>query len=522
MSNRILFELLPNEIRVVTARGSSRVWEIADSFSVEMKSDWQTKDAVEALRAAFGTRSIPARGDLDVVVGRRDVEIREIGLPPAPDNELPEMVRFTARNEFTQVSDSTLLDFAPLRGDAENPRTVIAATLHAEAATVANGLASGLGLRLKRILVRPWCVAHSVVHQLNPEHICLLVEDVGESVEMTLWNEGHLMLTRTFRTGESTDESAQTAIADELQRTLMVSARAKAGRVVDDLVVIGDSSRLSLEQNKNFPKIIRVVPASTRSHAGKGSGRDAVFSAHRGALNFLEKPAGDMLDFQNPRRVVKKQTDWKRVGLWASAAVIIVLGSLIGAWLMLASQSRTIARMESELAELKKANEPDGKRPGVEQIMGEVGTIDNWMANSVNWLDEMQQISDRMMTPDDAIVDDMRMESGEATSKIAMKGHLAQNETGTEVKTSLASRPFSVDPGPTKIDAKSKDYPVMFEYSLGRDLDTAGAIGKISDRARELLLNAKSAAAATDNTDSGKTSQESSAVGNADSTPPTK
>jgi len=510
MSNRLLIELLPSEIRVAMARGGSRVWEIVDSFSVEVAPDWNAKAGVDALKSALATRSIPARGDVDVIVGRRDVEIREIGLPPAPDNELPEMVRFTARNEFTQVTDSTQLDFAPVRGGAETPRTVIAATLHGDSAALATGLASGLGLRLRRILIRPWCVAHSVIHQLKPESSCLLVEDVGDSVEMALWHEGHLLLTRSFRTGDSGNE---TAVAEEIQRTLMVSQRALSGRPVNELVIIGEEGRLGLEKRESFPHIVHVTPSSTRHPSGKKAGRDSVFSAHRGALNFLERSTGDMLDFQNPRRVVRKTIDKKQITVWASIAALVLISIFVGVWFALSSQGKTIARMNAELAELQKSNAPEGNRPGVEQIQGEVGLLDTWMAARVNWLEELQEISDRMLTPDDAMVDVMRMTSSEKAAVIGMEGHVLNMQTGTDVKTNLDGRPFAVVPGATRNDSKSPDYPITFDYALSRELDSGDTIRKLSDRARESLLKSKPSTpepvGEAGESTTGKTSQES-------------
>ena len=53
-------------------------------------------------------------------------------MPPAPDEELPDMVRFQAMRDFTQLSDDTPLDFIPLRADGEEHRNVLAAAISNE------------------------------------------------------------------------------------------------------------------------------------------------------------------------------------------------------------------------------------------------------------------------------------------------------------------------------------------------------------------------------------------------------
>ena len=48
-------------------------------------------------------------------------------MPPAPDNELPDLIRFQAMREFGAMQSDWPLDFIPLDSDPEQPRSVLAA-----------------------------------------------------------------------------------------------------------------------------------------------------------------------------------------------------------------------------------------------------------------------------------------------------------------------------------------------------------------------------------------------------------
>src|SRR5688500_17758540 len=49
-----------------------------------------------------------------VAVGRANIELKQLSLPPAPEEELPELVRFQALRQFTTIGEDWPLDFVRL------------------------------------------------------------------------------------------------------------------------------------------------------------------------------------------------------------------------------------------------------------------------------------------------------------------------------------------------------------------------------------------------------------------------
>src|SRR3954452_25019502 len=64
-----------------------------------------------------------------VGVGRDNVQMKLMTLPPAPTDELPDMVRFQAEREFTALGSEAALDFIPISGDADTANQVLALAL---------------------------------------------------------------------------------------------------------------------------------------------------------------------------------------------------------------------------------------------------------------------------------------------------------------------------------------------------------------------------------------------------------
>ncbi len=89
-----------------------------------------------------------------VGVGRDNVQIKLLSLPPAPPTELPDLVRFQAEREFNALGTDAALDFIPLSGDEQTPNQVLALALNPDGMTEAREVCEALGLEIDRIPVR--------------------------------------------------------------------------------------------------------------------------------------------------------------------------------------------------------------------------------------------------------------------------------------------------------------------------------------------------------------------------------
>src|SRR5688572_14023450 len=100
-SNRLLaleWDGSEARIAVATQRGRKVVVEQAFSVPFEAKGDLPTDDAEPGrlIAAALASRKI-GRVETLVAIGRASIELKRLTLPPAPDEDLPSLVRFQAR-----------------------------------------------------------------------------------------------------------------------------------------------------------------------------------------------------------------------------------------------------------------------------------------------------------------------------------------------------------------------------------------------------------------------------------------
>ena len=150
------------------------------------------------------------------VVGRRlsetfpGIELRHLSLPPAPDEELPELARFQAMREFALFDEDWLLDFVPLdeqteADEEERPRNVLAAAIGPELVKQIRKTCDEAGLMAERIVLRP-CAAASLVERAEPAGDLpprLLVDLLADEVDLTVVAGRKVVFLRTTRIGSS-------------------------------------------------------------------------------------------------------------------------------------------------------------------------------------------------------------------------------------------------------------------------------------------------------------------------------
>ena len=213
MSQLFALEWDPREIRLMVASGRGRQVVIEQAFSIPCEIDPSAADAAEQIgrriAAELDARGL-GRGEAVVAVGRNSIELRQLQLPPAPDEDLPEMVRFQATREFNELDDKWLLDFVPIDGSADSPRTVLATAIAPAVLRQIEAVCEHAGLKMRRLLLRP-CEAALLLEgrpsidgarSISPGQVVLLVNPSGVEADLTAVVDGTAVFLRTTRISE--------------------------------------------------------------------------------------------------------------------------------------------------------------------------------------------------------------------------------------------------------------------------------------------------------------------------------
>jgi hypothetical protein len=488
----VAIQIQDDQILVAAARIAQRSVKITHMFSVDLAGDAEL--AAEALKSSLAKHGL-SRADAAVIVSRADAEIRELTIPPAPDNEVPDMVRFIANNEFVSLSEAWALDYLPLRGDETQSRDVLAVGISPELQQRVMSITAAAGLKVKHLLLRPLATIDLLGEELNDGKCRLIVDPNGDQADISVVDGSLLLTTRTIRLAASSDMNERTSTLLAESRRTLASAKATLGeRTVAEAVVFGESEnyqKLASELETKSELSVRLVLPSQFTSIASGCDTPEFPERFAAVLGALEKQAAKekyRLDFVNPRKpiVVKKDhSRWYQIGAAVAAVFVIAVGS---GWWVLRQQNSEISRLKDDLAYLQRLNQGVGDNPSVQQITSEVDKIDAWKVADINWLEELGEYSERSLTPDDNIVDVFDAVTGlKAGGNARIVVNMRTTAVGKEAELigELSEARFSVKPTRGAVDPTDKSYPLSTSLRVEFSPDKGALIEEFNKRATE-------------------------------------
>ncbi len=330
-------------------------------------------------------------------VGRDHVQMKLLALPPAPADELPEMVRFLAERELTNLGSEGALDFIPLAGDAQTAHQVLAVALSPAGLAEAREICQALNVEPDHITLRACGPAALVTRAgaVSAENVALLINPLTDEADLTVLADDHLISMRTIRLPEpgQTEARARTLVG-EVRRTVAAVRQQLGDRQVDRLLYCGsaDDSQLTtmLSTELGLPiTLIDPVANAPSGFSGLGIPPDRLgrFAAVLGLALSEADRRPPVIDFLNVRRRAERAR-FGRVHILAGSALAAAL-LLFGVYLW-----RQSANLSNELAETKREiKEMQDSVKQHEKIMAKAMAVERWLATDINWLDEMEQFS---------------------------------------------------------------------------------------------------------------------------------
>ncbi len=186
------------ECRAAVASIKGRQVLIEHAFSFPRAAD-ETPDSLGArLAQELDSRSC-GRPEAMVSVGRTRIELRQFTVPPAEEDDLPDLVRFQAAREFNELDDRWRLDFLPIETVGEGPKPVLATAIAPSEIAAIEKVCERAGLTLRRVLLRP-CEAASLLTAGGGGKLPqLIIELFAEEADLTVIHGGKTVFLRTTR-----------------------------------------------------------------------------------------------------------------------------------------------------------------------------------------------------------------------------------------------------------------------------------------------------------------------------------
>jgi Tfp pilus assembly PilM family ATPase len=404
-----------------------------------------------------------------VEVGRSRIELRQLVLPPAPDEDLPDMVRFQAGREFNEFDERWLLDFIQIDASSIGPRAVLATAIAPATLERIENVCRSAGLKMRRLLLGP-CESAVLLPEtsLKPvEHLQLQVVIYANEAELTAVSRGNAVFFRTMRFNG--DAPSETALLAEIRLTMAAVQNQLSGWAVRSIVLFGkDSSHVDWARNINAQlgipteavdpfDAVEAAPSLKKnfpSHPGR-------YAALLGMLTAESRESSHAVDFLHPRHRPEPASR-RRTWILAGAAVLtIVLVFLIHARI---ERDQLIHEVE-HLAAAAVDMEP--RLAHAKQVHLNTAEIAKWADAEVIWLDQLYDLNDFFPTAEEALLEEIRFDaSQQGGAQIFLKGHARDAEIIAQMEDRVRAGGGQIGASSGLEDDSAKGYRWKFEAKL--------------------------------------------------------
>ena len=401
--NRIAIDWDESELRLVVgqARGGGKV-RITDAAVLPLEINGEKSDVYTVLREAVSSRGLEQSEAL-ITIGRGKAELRELQLPPVPNEELPDMVRFQAIRSFASSGDSSTIDFL-VTERTESGVEMIAAAIGPKELNEVRKICKSASLEPKRVALRPLSAASLYLTQKKSDAGAnvVLVDLLADDAEIVVARDGQVIFVRTVRM-PSSEPARSRALSGELRRSLFACGDdAKPEKVVlwgkasvheKDRDVLTEACGAHVDVIDPFDlvdvdsKLISQLP----EHVGR-------LAPLVGLLAADEAYPERLVDFLNPRKRPEEKPNHIRTAVLIAVPVLATL--FIGY-----SVFSKFKAMDDKIDELKAANTE--MQPSVDlalQSIDRTEKVDQFLDGNVLWLDEIRRLAERMPGSDEMIV----------------------------------------------------------------------------------------------------------------------
>ena len=415
MPQLLALEWNGNEARAAVGSRHGMRTVIEQAFAIPL-SEEGASDIGGQIATALADRGL---GSLDalVAVGRGSVELRQLQLPYATDEDLPKMVRLQALLEFNALDETWPLDFLPLDAPGKDGRTVLAAAIPPEMAKGIQDVCQQSGLKMRRLLLRSAAAAALAARAktVQREQAQLLVELFSEQADLTVMRGGRLLFLRTTRLGS--DSNRRQNLASEIRLTVAAVQNQCGGCKVTRIVLCGRGETdaalaKQIEKDTAAPTVLldpfaglelgQPLRASPPADPGR-------FAAVLGMLLTELDGSAHAIDFLNPRRVVESKpprNKWKLAAMAAGALLLayLVYGRIEHWWL-----AAEVSGLEAQSRAL------DRPLAAAEKVCASFNDLSKWTDGEVVWLDHLRVLSGDFPTADNATLSRLALTASAAT-----------------------------------------------------------------------------------------------------------
>ncbi len=172
--------------------------------------------------------------------------IRRLSLPPAPDAELPDMVRFQASAKLSTPVDRLKIDFLPLPLDPVHPdegRGVLVAAWERLRFDFVKAAIGAAGCEMSAVTISPVAISYLVpqlvrIAGCNPQSPLLIVMHDTRRIEIVIVEHASVIFTHQSRLGDGHAEDDLMEVLQEIQRAVLSFEQNHPGVEIEQVLLL--------------------------------------------------------------------------------------------------------------------------------------------------------------------------------------------------------------------------------------------------------------------------------------------
>jgi Tfp pilus assembly PilM family ATPase len=423
------------------------------------------------------------RGKTLVAVGRANIELKNLAVPPAPPDELPEMVRFQAEREFNTLADNWPLDFLPLPSDEGESQSVLAAAISPDLVAEIEVTCQSASLTPQRLILRP-CAAAALLSRVRPgkeNKLRLLVDLLAEEADLTVLAGDVVVFMRTTRLpSEALRTDPLRALVPEIRRTIAAVHNRFHNQRIEELFVCGDGPTQEtiardIGRELGLPtEVINPLKACTLGGELLRSLPDhpSRFAPLVGMLLNEAAPGEGIIDFLNPRRKAEAPSRRREWSLAAAAGIAVVLAIAGWIWYQITSLDEEIAALQQKSSQMGEGRNDKTATPVKKALASsdQAAEIQKWLAGDINWLDELAALSTKAPSAQDVMLTNFTTPNDpfKHTSKMHLDAVARTSDVPDQLNRALRDDAHQVTPNSFQ-ESNEQKYPWGFKLDVQID-----------------------------------------------------
>lgn len=463
MSQQII-EWSIDGIRILTADASGRVSQAGFWSSFEHHdTSFTPLELGEKLRRWIDTERITT-GPATLLLPREMVVVRQLQLPQAPENELPDLVKFQAAAKSSLPIDEQSLDYLPLStADPTSSQAVLTTSIDRRRLQRIVQILSAAGFEIQHATITPLAVgqfsrqfAGATLGTVQPE---MMIFQRGSLIELSIFSCGSLVFSHSMVLPE---QNRLKPLESGISRSLVALNQTQANVKVNRCFVIGSASDADVRgllENKFPNQLVEVSLPGSLSAAVPVEGFETLIGAALPVTNLNLK-----LDLLHPRKRVEKpdRKKWYWIGGGVAAALLFML-----------SYGVFLSKKSSLEASIEALNESIGEtdrklKVGAPQLDA-FQRVESWSLGQSNPIAIWNRLRNHMPGTDRLYLSELRLQpvsTEEVEARFTGVGFARLRNDVDNLYQQLAENGFRVTPQATSNTSRDPDYPVRFELNV--------------------------------------------------------